>query len=275
MFAFAQQGLLLDWMVGWLILMLDLSDRSARLRSMIKLHSVNHSGSRSNRYCGPSVLSILAGISTGDAATLLRKVGGRKSIKGTYTSEMRTALLQLGYSMHTWFDYDGLPAKGRPTLLQWAKKRAPGGDTYLLSVGNHWAVVQGRRYACGMVGKVIGLRQSPKKRARVRAVWRIVHENRVKLAEVIPMAKRPIDTQRKPRTEAKALAAQYDINVERDGPFNDMFWVYPPDKVDGRPFSDPRVDEHSAYDWAEVLVIVKEYVEAIDTFKAQPSQIKA
>lgn len=234
----------------------------------MKLHSVNHSGPRSNRYCGPSALSAITGLSTGDTAALLRKVSGKRSIKGTHTSHMRSALLQLGYSMHTWFDYDGLPAKGRPTLLQWAKKRAPGGDVYLLSVGYHWALVQGRRYVCGMVGKTVSLKESPKKRARVRAAWRIVREGNVKLSAVIPQVVRKVDTDRKPRTEAKALAAQYEIEIDDgDRATGGTFWVYPPARVDGRLFPDPRADEHYAYEWAEVLDMVKEYVEAIRTFR--------
>lgn len=113
----------------------------------ITLRPVNHSGPRSNRYCGPSAISILTGLSTGDTAALLRKVSGKRSIKGIGSRPMRVALSQLGFNSSPDFDYQGQPAEGCPTLSQWAKQRADKAATYLLSVGHHWAIVQGRRYA--------------------------------------------------------------------------------------------------------------------------------
>lgn len=235
----------------------------------ITLHSVNHSGPRKNRYCGPSALSAITGLSTGDTAALLRKVSSKRSIKGTHTRHMKVALEWLGYRTGCDFDYEHLPAKGRPTLLQWAKRREKVSETYLLSVGHHWAVVQGRRYVCGIIGGIVSLKQSPKKRARVKAAWRVYRHTEVKPETVIPVVVRKPDTERKVRAQAKALIIEYNLNVDEPNKGDDLFWVYPPDTVDGRPFPDPRADEHYAYGWGDVLDLAREYAAAIKAFRAE------
>ena len=60
----------------------------------LKLRAIKD-GSDMNRYCGPSVISALTDLTTGEAARLIRKQGGRNRIMGTYTSEMRRALQAL------------------------------------------------------------------------------------------------------------------------------------------------------------------------------------
>lgn len=69
-----------------------------------------------------------------------------------------------------------------------------------------------------------------------------------------PAARKP-DTQRKAREEAKALAVEHGIEIERlrDGGFN----VWPPKGFKG---DDPHGGDHFANDWVEVLPMVRAYV---------------
>lgn len=52
-----------------------------------------------NRYCGPAVLSILTGITTTEAETLLRRATGRHNIVGVYPFEMKAALNLMDWQM--------------------------------------------------------------------------------------------------------------------------------------------------------------------------------
>jgi hypothetical protein len=78
------------------------------------------------------------------------------------------------------------------------------------------------------------------------------------LSEVLGRSRvRKSDPHRKARTEAKALAAQHGVEIEklRDGGFN----VWPPKGYEG---DDPHEGDHYAIDWDEVLPKVRAYVPA-------------
>ena len=49
---------------------------------MIKIKAVNNSTSDVNNYCGPAVISAVTGMTTGEAARLIRHVSGQKMVKG-------------------------------------------------------------------------------------------------------------------------------------------------------------------------------------------------
>lgn len=72
-------------------------------------------------------------------------------------------------------------------------------------------------------------------------------------------AKRKPDTQRKPREQAKALAAKHGIEIERmrDGGMN----VWPPAALPDA--SDPYAGDHYANDWADVLGMVEGYAKLL------------
>lgn len=71
-----------------------------------------------------------------------------------------------------------------------------------------------------------------------------------------PVPKKP-DTQRRSREEAKKLAAEHGIEIEklREGGMN----VWPPNALaEG---SDPFEGDHYADDWGDALSMVKQYAE--------------
>lgn len=145
----------------------------------MKIRPVKHEGAfPKNRYCGPAALSIISGISTGEAAKLLRVITGARAIRGTYTSSMRWALEDLGYAFASFTEYR--VRKARPTLARWLREHKAirtSGRVYLIAAGNHWQVVSGRRYCCGLTGAIVSVRdEQVRRRARVSEVYEIVPE---------------------------------------------------------------------------------------------------
>lgn len=125
-----------------------------------------------NRWCGPAAISFLTGLDTDQAAKLIRQYTGKRQVIGTDEDAMRYVLGQYGICM---VEMDHYPDKAaRPTLVQWLRltRRERGQRTYLVSAGDHWQLISGRRYACGKVGGIVSLRDpGVSRRARVRQVW--------------------------------------------------------------------------------------------------------
>ena len=133
-------------------------------------------GKDKNRYCGPSVISALTDLTTGEAARLIRKQSGRKTIKGTYTREVRDALRACNI-----VSFGVKVEHPKPTLARWLKlskaDRTPE-RVFLISAGHHWQLVSGRRYTCGRIRDIVSIRDKRvKRRARVRQVWELKSNN--------------------------------------------------------------------------------------------------
>ena len=166
----------------------------------MKIHPVikPRNKARHNRYCGPCALSILTGQDTGECAGTIRALSGVTAVRGTSPAQLMDAIECFGFKViganypplnNHWFrDHEALhDTSGRlyqsrrnlkhaPTLAGWLKKNKSmrtSGRVFLLCVGWHWAVVSGRRYACGLTEDIVSVRKAPKRRARVSAVWEI------------------------------------------------------------------------------------------------------
>lgn len=137
---------------------------------------VIHGGSRHNRYCGPAVLSIVAGIPTDYAAGVIRSVTGQRQVTGTSDLDLSRALFRLGFYLQP-LDHFQEP-KDRPTLATWLRDRKAlrtAGRVFVLAAGSHWQVISGRRYACGLTGEVVSVKDPQvKRRARVRRAFEVV-----------------------------------------------------------------------------------------------------
>lgn len=244
----------------------------------IQLHPVKRGTKASNRYCGPAALSILTGLDTKDTARLLRDVSGFRSIKGTSRGAMKAALIKLGINVMRWSIPNTFPCIKPLTFVQWERVTRIArdtDDTFLLVMGHHWAVIKGRRYACGLTKKPVGFKDIPHRKARVTDAWLLTRVASVTPAAVIPAAPPKPPVVRVPeRIEAKRLAAQHGIELtsvsmyDRLNPEDDGVFVYPPDGFYGPDNDgDPYDDQHVAYDWAEVLEHVKTYAAAIEAKK--------
>ena len=145
----------------------------------IKLKAITD-GKDKNRFCGPSVISALTDLTTGEAARLIRMQTGRKNIMGTHTSEVQRALRACNISMKSRY-YPGLNRTTGPTLAGWLKMsktdRTPG-RIFLIVAGWHWQLVSGRRYTCGRIREIVSIKDKRvKRRARVAEVYELTSAN--------------------------------------------------------------------------------------------------
>jgi hypothetical protein len=160
----------------------------------LKLNAVNHGTKKSdkNRYCGPSAISAVTGLTTGESARLIRKVSGRSSIKGTHASELIGAFAQCNIEVSS-----AKLAFGQQTLGQWLKvsSSSRGDDVYLISAGHHWQLVQGRRFVCGITREVVSQRdRRVKRKARVKAVYLLKAKGRLVKPAVVEKPKAKVDS---------------------------------------------------------------------------------
>jgi len=233
----------------------------------VKIHPVKNAKGDSNRYCGPAALSIVTGMTTGEAARLLRAQSGKASIKGTSSGQMQRAFKACGVTMKTiWFKpaepkvmkkrlpgtnwVIGSYTETRPTLTQWLKDSQSirtTGRVFLVSAGNHWQIITGRRFCCGIVKDIISITDKrANRRARVENVFELTATGRI----TIP------GTARKPkasttvcpyRRDLKALEKKHGFKgkIERDRDWID--YVVP--KCDTFPLGFGTMH----HDWAETL----------------------
>lgn len=91
-------------------------------------------GRRGNRYCGPAALSCVFGISTGDAAALLRDVSGARKIIGVTNDDLTRAMYQLGAKL-----VQNVPARKRMHLDEFARCLEAG--IYVVNVTGHYVTL--------------------------------------------------------------------------------------------------------------------------------------
>ena len=140
-----------------------------------KVRSVNHGTKKTdkNRYCGPAVLSIMSGITTGEASRLIRNLFPYvHAVRGTSTHQVSEAFQNLGIRMSR-VSYR-TSNSSKPTLTGWLRQTVEertAGRVFLVVAGNHWQIITGRRYICGISGELVSIKSKiVKRRARVTEV---------------------------------------------------------------------------------------------------------
>ena len=241
----------------------------------IKLTAISD-GKDANRYCGPSVISALTDLTTGEAARLIRKQNGRSTIRGSYTHEVLDALRACNIKATRW-QKPGvrLNRKTGPTLAAWLKmskeERTPG-RVFLIVAGWHWQLVSGRRYTCGRIREIVSIKDKRvRRRARVDEVFELTSDNVTK--PDIDVAK-PKDPNASVRAKAQRIAKKIGAEIEVDnyGEGN-HYWAGAPEGLfedgggpvggpvgrtkDGR--EDPYEGCRCCDDWEEVLDIMLDY----------------
>ena len=136
-------------------------------------------GKDKNRYCGPSVISAVTNLTTGEAARLIRMQTGAKKITGTHRSEVHGALRACNISVKP-RHYPGLNRTTGPTLAGWlkmSKADRTSGRVFLIVAGWHWQLVSGRRYTCGRIREIVSIKDKRvKRRARVAEVYELISD---------------------------------------------------------------------------------------------------
>jgi hypothetical protein len=128
----------------------------------------------SNRYCGPAVISAATGITTGEAAKMIRELTNVRAVMGTQIWQLERVFDELNYKLTKLSGYE----KPRPTLARWLKLNKEirtEGRVFLISAGRHWQLISGRRYVCGRTIEIVSVRDKRvARRARVKGVWEII-----------------------------------------------------------------------------------------------------
>tara|TARA_R100000900_G_scaffold30343_2_gene24449 strand:- start:2337 stop:3167 length:831 start_codon:yes stop_codon:yes gene_type:complete len=258
-----------------------------------KVRPVNNGTKKSdrNRYCGPAVLSIMSGITTGDASRLIRSIFTQvHAVKGTSDHQIKTAFKHLGIDMsRVSYRGAGLTASDSPTLARWLRDTTSdrtAGRVFLVSAGWHWQIITGRRYICGIVKELISIRDKRvKRRARVRDVYELTPiaadgKIRIPLIEQ-PKSRKAPDCYRRVR---KLIQENADIElkycIEHFGFGNDTVkWVEVCGSVDdfidqagddinhlAHEDADEVNDGRACYSWDEVEYMMLKIISFVDKY---------
>jgi hypothetical protein len=243
----------------------------------LKLNSITD-GKDKNRYCGPSAISALTDLTTGEAARLIRMIrGGARKITGTSTSEVQRALRACNISMRSG-GYTGLNRKTGPTLAAWLKlskaDRTPG-RIFLIVAGWHWQLVSGRRYTCGRVREIVSIKDKRvKRRARVAEVYELTSDNVTRPRIDVTKPKPPKDPNASDRAKAQRIAKKIGASIEIEGRNTGYesahYWISPPEGFFATEEEDPH-EQHCYRYWDEVLAVMQDY-EALVGGREMPSE---
>jgi len=194
----------------------------------LNIHPVNHGTRKAdkNRFCGPAVISALTGLTTMDGSRLIRVFSGKGSVTGTTTREVQNALGACGIRMShlaesnvSGFEKNITLARFLKASSEWRQSRV-----FLIEAGNHWQLVQGRRFVCAQTEAVVGFKH-PRvhRRSRVKNVWMLTTSEGLKKPEELLEARKvqkKREMERKSSLQKKrkllALCNQHNLEVECD-----------------------------------------------------------
>ena len=226
----------------------------------MKLHELNR-GKGDNKFCGPAAISFISGVSTTDAAALIREVNPYiERVKGVWPKDVLKVLGKLG------FRATRRNVIGKPTMKQWlrlSKEFRTAGRVFLVEAGHHYQIISGRKYACGRIGEIVGLSDKRiKNRSRVAEVWEIEanHDHKAKTTQAIKHVESHRSEQRadanqvqSARRRARKIAKEYDIDIEVDkypGGSMSIYFIVP-DWLSNLREEGEVYYESVAYDWYE------------------------
>ena len=242
----------------------------------MKLHNLNRTKG-GNTFCGPAVISYLTGMNTTTAAACARMTcPSLKVVKGLRVVTMLQTLKRLGFQVDRVLTLNW--GETKPTLNQWlkgSKDMRTAGRVFLVVAGNHYQLVTGRRYACGITGEIVGLSDKRiAKLARVQCVYEIIpREDQVeKTFETIHAIEKFEKAERQEanqtqsaRRTAKKIAKEYGIGIEVErypsGAVSIYFQV--PEWMEKARRTGALAFTTVAYDWFEAQSIAYDLEEAI------------
>lgn len=216
----------------------------------MQIHPVNHAKSDTNRYCGPSAISAVTGMATGQAARLLRAVTGKSSIKGTSNGAMIKAFRKCGIGMIRIYAAPpvitvsvprlspGMVATAvktsdigkridkRMTLAAWFRETnelRSAGRVFLISAGNHWQIVSGRRFVCGQTKAIVAFdNKKVHRRARVDEVFELLGDRIITPPEAMKDTRPYVPG---PRARFNDLCRTHRLDASIEGPANSPEYI--------------------------------------------------
>ena len=239
----------------------------------LKIKPVNHGTTKAdaNRYCGAAVVSAITGMTTGEAARLVRHLSGVRSVKGTTIRQIRDAFNACGVQFNRFEPVKFGMRFNRTngvTLTGWLRgtvKYRNAERVFLVVAGQHWQLVQGRRYVCGLTNEIVSIKDKKvKRRARVSYVYELTAPDGITIPHVAKKPKNPNSgaTASKARRLAKELGIEIEIDCNHDNERSYWLGGYK-DAVDYAEIG--VIEQHTAYSWSEVV----DTLQAIKDYKSQ------
>ena len=233
----------------------------------LKIKPVNNTLSDRNRYCGPAIISSLTGMTTGEAARLIRSVTGQRKVTGVHTHHLIRALDFCGISFFPERCLRFLP-QNKPTLAKWlknSKESRSTGRVFLVVAGHHFQLVEGRRYVCGRTLDIVSIKdKSVKRRCRVEEVYELKAEGKI----IIPdRAKKPKQPANQHRSYIARMKKKYGFTVEYER-WNQVYWVYMPQHAEDLAWDIDHSlrDEHGCWDQSDVARRFEEMAEFMEEY---------
>lgn len=228
----------------------------------MKIKPVIRTKTNDNRYCGPAVISAVTGMNTGEAARLIRSVSGQKSVKGSFTRHVRRALELCGIKSHK---RDHTPKSTLAAWLRENKSIRTTGRVFLIVAGNHFQLVEGRRYVCGRTRDIVSIKDKQvKRRARVEDVYELVADGKITIPD---QARKPKPQNSKAQSYINKMKRKYGFTVEYEQ-WNQTYWVEMPQHAEDLAWdtNHPLRDEHGCYHIDEVVDRFEAMAEFMETY---------
>lgn len=176
-----------------------------------------------NRYCGPAAISAITGISTDDAAAVVRHLHpGRGPVKGMHNSELVGALEKLGARVVQVHGFT--PRAPKPTLKHFIEGRIESlQKAYLvINVTNHYVAMRGELVTCSLQRRQITHYLGAKcLNRRVVKAWMVIPPEHIALPAGMLAARKQAKvaaaSRSRGRAEALRKAHRLHLDIEIDG----------------------------------------------------------
>jgi hypothetical protein len=241
----------------------------------LKIKPVNHGTTKAdiNRYCGAAVVSAITGMTTGEAARLVRHLSGVRSVKGTTIRQIRDAFNACGVQFNRFEPVKFGMRFNRTngvTLTGWLRgtvKYRNAERVFLVVAGQHWQLVQGRRYVCGLTKEIVSIKDKKvKRRARVSYVYELTAPDGITIPHVAKKPKNP--NSGATASKARRLAKELGIEIEIEHYYSEdlrRYWLGGYAEGDGDYVDLGVIETHFADSWSEVV----DTLQAIKDYKSQ------
>ena len=123
-----------------------------------------------NNYCGPCALAYVLKTDSDSAAALLRKVSGKRSIRGVSNGHLTEAIWVAGVRTRLAFPIGNVP---HPQLRRWLSTREDPAALYIVNITHHYIVVHGNQVFDSRFHLGKPLEKCPYLLRRVVNAWRV------------------------------------------------------------------------------------------------------
>lgn len=217
-----------------------------------KLEHILHPIKGKNRYCGPSAIATILGVTTDHAARVIRGLTGERQVKGVSVFHLRAAMERLGMGVR----YTSLNL-AYESLADWLKcnLQAPQTSYVILQFGvpgeSHVGTIHGGKYQCNLTNGPVSFDAIPFKPngGIVFGLFEVLD-----LPGSSPEDSKVVD--RKLLAKAQRIASRHGIVIASEhGSYGSFFDVSCPELE----HDDPLEGRNSTDDVRTVLALVEEY----------------